>query len=143
MFTPSVDPARRGFTLVELLVVLSIILLLSAFAFRGLFTLNTHRVAEQSAARLQALVELGKGVAMGEREPVFLAVAWHGASPAGAPMRAYTLIRNTADPELLHSWQLLPKGIWFSDEEGGEEIFSSWTRFWRSAALPTGGMPGR
>lgn len=108
--------SSKGFSLIEMLVVISIVLLLSGLTLGALRASRTHQVIDQAAAKLVMLVELAKGVAVSEREPVYLVIADLGAAPKGAPMRSYTLIKDLDDPQLLHHWQFLPKDVVFAED---------------------------
>jgi prepilin-type N-terminal cleavage/methylation domain-containing protein len=108
--------SSKGFSLIEMLVVISIVLLLSGLTLGALRASRTHQVINQAAAKLVMLVELAKGVAVSERESVYLVIADMGAEPKGSPMRAYTFIKNLQQPEILHHWQFLPKDVVFAGD---------------------------
>jgi prepilin-type N-terminal cleavage/methylation domain-containing protein len=112
----------RGFSLVEMLVAISILLLLSGLTVSGIRALKNHQVLDQAAARFAMLVELAQGMALSENERVYLVIADHGAKPDGVPMRAYTFIKNLSDPELLHHWQFLPKDVYFAEDREGADV---------------------
>ncbi|MDF3130086.1 prepilin-type N-terminal cleavage/methylation domain-containing protein [Kiritimatiellaeota bacterium B1221] len=109
--------SSSGFSLIELLVVISVVLLLSGLTAGGLRAMRSHQVLNQAAARLEMLLELGQGLAMSEGESVYLIIADHDSEPDGVQMRAYTLIKNLSDSEWVHTWQFLPEHVVFARDE--------------------------
>ncbi|WFB37615.1 type II secretion system protein [Kiritimatiellota bacterium B12222] len=116
------SPYSRGFTLIEMLVAISVVLLLSGMTLSALRSSKNHQVVHQAATRLALQVELAQTMALSENESVYLVIADHGALPAGLPMRAYTFIKDLDDPQLLHHWQFLPIGVVFAPDESSAGI---------------------
>lgn len=112
----------HGFTLFELLVAISILLLLSSLLLVGLSSVKNHQVLDQAAARLVMMITLAQETALSENEPVYLVISDEDSLPAGVPLRSYTFIKNLQDPQLLHHWQFLPKDVYFREDPEGSEV---------------------
>lgn len=106
--------SAKGFSLIEMLVALSIVLLLSGLTLGAMRASGRSLVVRQAAARLVMQIELAQGVAASTLEPVYLVLADLGSEPAGAPMRAYSLLKNPPQPEWILHWQFLPKELVFA-----------------------------
>lgn len=111
------DVNRQGFTLFELLVAVGIVVLLAGLTLGSLRASRTHQSLEQAGARLRMLTDIAAAHARSGGEPVYLAVAGHGAEPEHAAFRAHTLIRDLDDPELLRDWEFLPPEMVFAPAE--------------------------
>jgi len=103
--------ARRGYTLIELLVVIVILMILAGLTVGSLLASRSHQLLEQSAARIELLLDSARAAAVAEGVPVFLAVAGPGSSPAGIEFRALILLRNRDEPVALRDWQILQPGL--------------------------------
>ncbi len=110
-----------GYSLIELLVVISVVLLLSGLTAGGIRAMRSHQVLNQAAARLEMLLELGQALAMSEGESVYLIIADHASEPEGVQMRAYTLIKGLS-LELQHNWQFLPEKVVFAQDDSSPEV---------------------
>lgn len=108
--------ASRGFSLIEMLVVIGIVLLLSGLTLGGLRASRTYQVLDLAASRFEMLLELAQTVALSEGKPAYLVIADHQSQPAGVPMRAYTFIRDLDHPELMNPWQFLPNEVVFAED---------------------------
>jgi prepilin-type N-terminal cleavage/methylation domain-containing protein len=130
--TPA-STANRGFTLVELLVAIAIVLILSALSFGITRATRTNRDLAQSAVQISHALEYAKALAQSQGESVFFVVADEGeddegeeTSPPEAALRAWTLLRRIEDPdenpELIREWSYLPKKAFFVEDtiEQGE-----------------------
>ena len=114
--------SSKGFSLIEMLVVISIVLLLSGLTLGALRASRTHQVINQAAYRLVMLIELAQGMAVSLNEPVYLVIADLKSKPDGVPMRAYTFIKDLEDPQLLHHWQFLPKDVVFAEDKNAPDV---------------------
>lgn len=121
--TPA-STANRGFTLVELLVAIAIVLILSGLTFGIARSTSSNRDLAQTAVQISHALEYAKALAQSQGESVFFVVADEGeeTSPPEAALRAWTLLRNRQNPELIREWSYLPRDAFFVEDatETGE-----------------------
>jgi|GEM_PF-2293406 len=119
-----VIPMRRGgFTLIEVLVTISIILVLAGLTLGGLRASRSDEEGARAAARIVMLMEYGAGVARTGGESVYFVVAGPTVWPERDAMGAYTLMRDPAKPERLRPWARLPRELVFGPLEEGASGF--------------------
>ncbi len=123
--TPA-STANRGFTLVELLVAIAIVLILSGLTFGIARSTRSNRDLAQTAVQISHALEYAKALAQSQGESVFFVVADGGSSPPEASLRAWTLLRRIDYPELIREWSFLPRDAFFvedTNETGEGDLF--------------------
>jgi type II secretion system protein H len=76
----------HGFSLIEMLVTLTIVLFMSGLVLAGLRSSKNYQVLDQAAARLGMLIELAQRTALSENESFYLVLADHRFHAAEVPM---------------------------------------------------------
>lgn len=106
------DNPKNAYTLVEMLVVIAIVVILAALTVGTLRATRTHQVLEQSAGKIELLLESAKAHAVTHGVSVLLVTPAPESSPGGIGLRAFTLVREQdGHIERLRDWDALPRGI--------------------------------
>lgn len=111
------NPVRTGFTLVELIAVIAIVLILMAVGI-GLLTTSRGEALRTGTEQFTSLVEQARTSAITRRKPVVLAIAEPGRTDLGDDQCRVGLFELDAwkpgevnEGRLIQRWQVLPMGI--------------------------------
>jgi|GEM_PF-2881475 len=109
---PLPPPGRdRGYTLVELLVVVSLILLLVGLGTPALRGLGQGRNLESAGARLVGVFEMARQWAVVGQRPVAVAMLLGGGDAAARTFTTLGYTPATGTWRQLSAWEILPRGV--------------------------------
>jgi prepilin-type N-terminal cleavage/methylation domain-containing protein len=107
---------RSGFSVVELLVVMAVIVILMSITLRGLGSRPGVKDVERAAYAVTLRLETAKARAQARGEPVYWVVADSDAEPREAALSAYQFVDDVDPVPQEISWAYLPAGMVFATD---------------------------